>query len=470
MSVSHSQEIIENKTFDEIHVGDSARLVRTLTRADVDGFAAVSGDTNPIHLDNAYAAGNTPAHEIVGHSMWTASLISSVLGNSLPGIGTIYLDQKLHFDLPVRVGDTVTVMIKVIGKHADNKSVTFECQVQNQHQQTVASGEAIVLPPINKIRREKISAPQIQLFDPDTRLKALLELGAHLEPISCGIVHPCEAGALQGAIEAAERSLIRPVLIGPKSRILAIAEQAQLGIRQFDIIDTPHSHASAEIAAQMAAEGKLEALMKGSLHTDEFMGAVVSNPKLRTKRRISHVWRFEVPLYSKPLLISDAAINIAPHLMEKMDIVQNAITLAHVLGNPMPKVAILSAVETITASISSTLDAAALCKMADRQQITGAILDGPLAFDNAISAKAAQIKNISSPVAGQADILIAPDLESANMIGKQLEYLAGATSSGIVLGARIPLALTSRADGPISRISSALLAKLVAHYYRSNKP
>ena len=340
----------------------------------------------------------------------------------------------------------------------------------NQRQEKVASGKAIVIAPTQKVRREKIQAPRIQLFDPDARLRALLALGEHLEPIRCGIVHPCEEGALNGAIEAAENNLIIPVLIGPAQKIRSIATEHHLDISRFELIDTPHSHASAEIAAQMAAEGKLEALMKGSLHTDELMHAVISIPRLRTKRRISHIFRFEVPLYSKPLLISDAAINIKPTLMEKADIIQNAIHMAHILGNPKPKVAILSAVETVNPTMVSTLDAAALCKMADRGQIKGAELDGPLAFDNAISIEAARIKQIQSPVAGQADILIAPDLESANMIGKQLEYLAGATGSGIVLGARIPMALTSRADGPAARIASALLVKLVAHHYRREQP
>ena len=469
MSSVITSEIIENKTFDEISLGDSARLVRTLTKSDIEGFAAVSGDTNPTHLDSAYAF-DTPFHEIVGHSMWGGSLISSLLGNELPGVGTVYQDQKLHFKLPVKLGDTLTVMIKALAKNNATKAVTFDCLVTNQRQELVATGEATVLPPTVKVRREKIHAPKMQLFDPEARLKALLALGEHLEPIACGIVHPCEEGALQGAIEAAEGGLIRPVLIGPKARIIGIANAHGLNLDAFEIVDTPHSHASAEIAAKMAAEGQLEALMKGSLHTDEFMRAVVTNPALRTKRRISHIWRFDVPLYNKPLLITDCAININPTLIEKVDIVQNAIELAHVLGNPNPKVAILSAVETITPTIGSTLDAAALCKMADRRQITGAVLDGPLAFDNAISIEAARIKNIDSPVAGQADILIAPDLEAGNMIGKQLEYLGGATSSGIVLGARIPLALTSRADGPAARMASALLAKLMAHHYRTHKP
>lgn len=463
-------EIIENRTFDEIHVGDSARLVRTLTKSDIEGFAAVSGDTNPTHLDSDYAADSTLFREIVGHSMWSGSLISSVLGNSLPGIGTVYQEQRLSFLRPVRLGDTVTVTVRAAAKNPENKSITFDCLVINQHQEKVAQGEAVVVAPTVKVRREKIQAPRIQLFDPDSRLKALLALGAHLEPVSCGIVHPCEEGALQGAIESAEAGLIRPVLIGPEARIRSIAEEHHLDIKDFEIVNTPHSHAAAEIAATMAAAGKLEALMKGSLHTDELMHAVIKNPALRTKRRISHIWRFEVPLYSKPLLISDGAININPGLEEKVEIVQNAIALAHILGNPNPKVAILSAVETVTPSITSTLDAAALCKMADRRQITGAQLDGPLAFDNAISLEAARIKKIDSPVAGQADILIAPDLESANMIGKQLEYLAGATACGLVLGARIPMALTSRADGPAARLASGLLAKLVAHHYRVHKP
>lgn len=469
MSSVITSEIIENKTFDEINVGDSARTVRTLTMEDVEGFAAVSGDTNPTHMDADYA-GESQFHEITAHSMWGGALVSSVLGNSLPGPGTVYLSQELEFKLPVRIGDTITVTITAVSKDASRKSVTFDCLVTNQHQEKVVIGQATVQPPRIKSRREKIHVPHFKVFDPEARLKALLALGEHLEPVRCGIVHPCEEGALAGAIEAAENNLIAPVLIGPKSRIESVAREARLNISGFELIDTPHSHASAEVAAKMASEGKLEALMKGSLHTDELMHAVISQPALRTKRRISHIFRFDVPLYPKPLLITDAAINIAPNLMAKADIIQNAIELAHILGNPEPKVAILSAVETINPEMTSTIDAAALCKMADRHQITGGILDGPLAFDNAISPEAARIKKITSPVAGQADILVAPDLESANMIGKQLEYFGGATGSGIVLGARVPMALTSRADGPAARIASALLVKLVAHSYRTRKP
>jgi phosphate acetyltransferase len=466
---AQTNEMIENKTFDEIQIGDSARMVKTLTRSDIQAFAAVSGDTNPTHLDASYAD-KTEFHEIVGHSMWSGSLISSLLGNTLPGPGTVYLDQQLHFLQPVKLGDTLTVVVRAVSKNSDSRSVTFGCTVSNQRQETVLTGEAIVLAPSQKVRIEKIHAPHIQVFDPEARLKNLLAKGAHLPAIRCGVVHPCEPGAIQGALDAAKRDLIIPVLIGPKAKIESIASANGLDIRGLELVDTPHSHAAADMAASMAAQGTVEALMKGSLHTDELMGAVLRNPALRTKRRICHIFRFEVPLYDKPLLITDAAINIKPTLLEKADIVQNAIALAHILGTRNPKVAILSAVETINPNIASTIDAAALCKMADRHQITGAELDGPLAFDNAISMEAAKIKKIDSKVAGQADILLAPDLESANMIAKQLEYFGGATGSGIVLGARIPIALTSRADGPDTRMASALLAKLVAHHYRSHKP
>jgi phosphate acetyltransferase len=276
--------------------------------------------------------------------------------------------------------------------------------------------------------------------------------------------------ALRGAVEASERGLIVPVLIGPEAKIRSAAAMAELDLKGMEIIAVPHSHAAAEKAASMAAAGEVEALMKGSLHTDELMAAVLAQRPLRTKRRLSHVFRFDVPMYDKPLLLSDAAINIQPTLEEKADIVQNAIDLAHILGVPLPHVAILSAVETVNMKLHTTLEAAALCKMADRGQITGGVLDGPLAFDNAISVDAARIKGIASPVAGDADILIVPDLQSGNMLAKQLEYLGGAMACGVVMGARVPIALTSRADGAASRMASAALALLVAHRNRQVQP
>jgi phosphate acetyltransferase len=275
-----------------------------------------------------------------------------------------------------------------------------------------------------------------------------------------------------GPIEAAQRGLITPVLIGPEAKIRAVADAEKVDLSPYTIVNTEHSHASAEKAVAMARAGEVEALMKGSLHTDELMGAVVpSATGLRTNRRISHVFIMDVPTYPNPLAITDAAINIAPTLEDKVHIVQNAIDLAHALGVAEPKVAILSAVETVNPRIPSTIDAAALCKMADRGQITGALLDGPLAFDNAISEEAARTKKIVSPVAGRADILLVPDLEAGNMLAKQLQYLAGADAAAIVLGTRVPIVLTSRADTVRTRLASIAVMKLVAHAKRqSGKP
>ena len=305
-------------------------------------------------------------------------------------------------------------------------------------------------------------------FDAQARLQALLAKASTLPAVRCAVVHPCDAESLSGALLAAQRGLIVPVLVGPRARIEATARQAGLSLQGVDIVDTPHSHAAADTAADMAERGQVEILMKGSLHTDELLHAVVSRPALRTGRRMSHVFRFEVPAYHKPLWVTDAALNIAPTLLDKADIVQNAIDFLQTMGTPEPKVAILSAVETVNPAIASTLDAAALCKMADRGQIHGGVLDGPLAFDNAISAHAAQIKHIDSPVAGDADILLAPNLEAGNMLAKQLEYLGGATASGLVLGARLPIALTSRADNADSRVASAVLALVAAHQARQD--
>ncbi|TCL09068.1 phosphotransacetylase [Shimia isoporae] len=286
-----------------------------------------------------------------------------------------------------------------------------------------------------------------------------------LDPIPTAVVHACDSASLEGALAARDRTLITPILVGPEARVQGAAEEAGLDISDMEIVDAEHSHDSAEISVRLVREGRAQALMKGALHTDEVMSAVVHKTHgLRTARRMSHVFVLDVPTYPKPLLITDAAINIFPDLMVKADIVQNSIELAQALGVDIPKVAILSALETIYPKIPSTLEAAALCKMADRGQITGGILEGPLAFDNAISAKAAKTKGIVSDVPGDADILVAPDLEAGNMIAKQLMYLAGADSAGLVLGARVPIMLTSRADGTLSRLVSAALAQLMVHH------
>jgi len=458
-------EWMENITYDELSLGQSARLLRTVTLEDIQAFAAVSGDINPAHLNAEYADA-TMFHGVIAHGMLGAALISALFGTQFPGPGTIYLGQELKFTKPVRIGDTLTVLATVSEKDDAKKRVAMDCVVTNQNGEIVLKGLARLMPPTEKVRVPKINAPSIQLFDPDARFKDLLARAEGLEAVRCAVVHPCDAGSLAGAMDATAHGLIIPVLIGPEGRIRRVAEENGIDLAGVEIISVEHSHAAAARAAEMAARREVETLMKGSLHTDELLKAVLSHATLRTGRRLSHVFRFDVPLYAKPLLITDAAINIQPNLSVKADIIQNAIEFAQIMGVAQPKVAILSAVETVTPSIPSTLDAAALCKMADRGQITGGLLDGPLALDNAISPKAVRIKGIDSEVAGQADILAVPDLESGNMVAKQLEYLAGASGSGLVLGARVPIALTSRADDPSVRVASAVLMLLAAHEQR----
>jgi phosphate acetyltransferase len=290
-----------------------------------------------------------------------------------------------------------------------------------------------------------------------------------LDRVATAVAHPCEATALSGAMEAAAHGLIAPILVGPAAKIREVAEAADIDLAGARIVDVPHSHAAAAAAVALVRNGEAELLMKGSLHTDELLGAVVAREGgLRTGRRLSHAFIMDVPTYHKVLLITDAAINIAPSLEDKADICRNAIDLAVSLGVAVPKVAILAAVETVTSKMPATLDAAALCKMADRGQITGGLLDGPLAFDNAISKSAAITKGIQSQVAGDPDILLAPDLEAGNILAKQLSYLANADSAGVVLGARVPIILTSRADGTRSRIASCAVAVLAAHARRAS--
>jgi phosphate acetyltransferase len=300
------------------------------------------------------------------------------------------------------------------------------------------------------------------------KYERLIERCKGLAPVPTAVAHPCEESALAGAVEAGEAGLIAPILVGPRAKIEETAKSANIDLGKLEIVDAPHSVEAAKLAVQLVREGRAEVLMKGSLHTDELMSAIVAKEGgMRTGRRISHVFIMDVPTYHKVLIVTDAAINIAPTLEDKVDIVQNAIDLAISLGLEKPKVAILCAVETVNSKMQATLDAAALCKMAERGQIKGGILDGPLAFDNAISKDAATTKGIKSPVAGDPDILLAPDLEAGNILAKQLSFLANADSAGMVLGARVPVILTSRADSVRSRIASCGVAKLVAHARRA---
>jgi phosphate acetyltransferase len=301
------------------------------------------------------------------------------------------------------------------------------------------------------------------------KYERLIERCKALPPTPTAVAHPCDESSLKGAVDAARAGLIAPILVGPAARIREVAAAAKLDIAGFPIVEAAFSEDSAAKSVALVREGKAEALMKGSLHTDELMGAVVRRETgLRTARRISHCFVMDVPGHADPLIITDAAVNIAPTLRDKIDITQNAIDLARDLGAAEVRVAILSAMETVNPDVPSTLEAAALCKMADRKQITGALLDGPLALDNAISPEAAKIKKIDSPVAGRANVLVVPDLEAGNMLAKSLTFLAGADAAGIVLGARVPVILTSRADSLTARLASCAVAALVAHARRAS--
>lgn len=456
-----SPEMIENRTYGEIAVGDTASVTRILGERDIQLFALVSGDVNPAHLDAEFAASDLFGR-VIAHGLWGGGLISAVLGTELPGPGTIYLSQSLRFRRPVGLGDTITASVTVKEKRAEHEVILFDCRCVNQNGEDVITGEAEVRAPTEKVRRPRIALPDVQISDHDG-YRRLIERTAGDEPVPTAIVHPCSAAAIMAACNAAEAGLVLPLLVGPEARIRKAAEDAGKGISGFRVIDTPHSHAAAARAVELVRSGEARLLMKGSLHTDELMGAVVpSATGLRTERRISHAYVMDVPGHPTPLIITDAAINIEPSLEDKADIIRNAIDLAHVIGIEVPKVAILSAVETVNPAIRSTLEAAALCKMADRGQISGGVLDGPLAFDNAISEKAAREKGIVSPVAGRAEILVVPNLEAGNMLAKQLTFLGGADAAGVVLGARVPIILTSRADSLRTSLASCAVAVLLA--------
>lgn len=457
---------LENKTFDEINIGDTAKIQRNMTQRDIELFAVVSGDVNPAHLDESYAR-ESLFHGLIAHGLFGGALISAVLGTKLPGPGTIYLSQDLKFLKPVRPDDTLEVTVTALSKEDDKKIIVFDCIATNQDGKDVIKGTARVIAPTEKIRRAMVGLPEVEVMHHD-RLRQLVEQARKLTPQRTAVVHPCDEVSLSGMDAAAKEGLIIPVLVGPEAKIRAAAETLGIDIKNYEIVSTPHSHAAAIEAVSMARAGKVSALMKGSLHTDELMSAVVHKELgLRTERRMSHVFVMDVPTYKWPLLITDAALNIAPDLIVKRDICQNAIYLAHDLGMPKPRLALLAATETINTNMQATLDAAALCKMADRGQIVGGILDGPLAFDNAISVQAAKIKKITSPVAGQADVLVVPNIEAGNMLAKQLSYLATADSAGIVLGGRVPVILTSRADNAQARLASSALAVLSAAGERS---
>jgi phosphate acetyltransferase len=461
-------DFIENRTFDEINIGDAATLERTLTEQDITLFAVMSGDINPAHVDPEYAM-SSRFREVIGHGMWTGALISTVLGTDFPGPGTIYLGQNLRFRRPVKVGDTINVRVTAKEKDAAKGRVILVTECINQDGEVVVSGTAEVIAPKEKVRRHKVDLPVVHFDDKEMRFREIMGRvkARKLAPINTAIVYPADVESLASIVAAAEQGIIIPVLIGKPDLIREIARTAGLAIDASEIVPAGDPREATATAIRLAREGKIEALMKGDVSTEELVVQVVSASKgLRTERRVSHVHVLDMPTYPKPLFVTDSMINIAPGLSEKREICQNAIDLARWLGIPAPKVAVLAAVETINPKMPATIEAATLCKMAERGQISGGILDGPLTVDHAVSLKAAERIGIRSPVAGQADILLAPDLESGNMIAKQLGYLSDALMAGVVMGARVPISLTGRGDDRPSWLASAALVQIVAHMYR----
>ncbi|HEY3704680.1 MAG TPA: bifunctional enoyl-CoA hydratase/phosphate acetyltransferase [Terracidiphilus sp.] len=453
---------LTNHTFGEIQPGATAEYTHRLSRMDVDALAIVSGEIDPFHLDRE----GKGREDVSAAGVAAEAVITAMIKRRYPGPGTTVVAQNLMFAGSLSAGDEVTGSITVREKREAGNVVVLDCMV-TRGDRRIVSGSVTVVAPTERISYSQIATPEIILRRNDA-FAPILRACESTPPVTCAVVHPCDRNSLLGAIQAAERGLIEPTLIGPERKIRAVAEEEGIDLSPYRIVSTEHSVAAAERAVALVRAGEIDSLMKGSLHTDELMGAVVSSATgLRTARRISHVFIMDVPAYPRILLVTDAAINVAPTAKEKVDIAQNAIDLAHVLGIEEPRVAILAAVETVNTTMQATIDAAILCKMADRGQITGGILDGPLAFDNAISEEAARIKKITSPVAGRADILLVPDLEAGNILAKQLEYLAGANGAGIVLGARVPIVLTSRADSARNRLTSSAIMKLVANARRA---
>ncbi|WP_235913976.1 bifunctional enoyl-CoA hydratase/phosphate acetyltransferase [Teichococcus coralli] len=395
-----------------------------------------------------------------GYALIVHRLVLDFIARRLPGPGSEVLAQELRFLGDPAVGDGITVSGTVTARPSDD-TATLGIEVACQRGR-LAEGTATLRLPAHPVSFRPEGRPDIVLHR-HRHLEHLMARSAEAPALIAAVAWPCDRDSLLGALQAMGHGALRPILVGPRAAIEAVAAATDASLDGAELVEAEDPHSAAVSAVRLCREGRAEALMKGSLHTDELMAAVVAREGgLRGLRRISHVFAMDVPTYPKPLFVTDAAINIAPDLATKADIIQNAVDMLRALGAERPKVAILSAVETVNLKIPGTLDAAVLCKMADRGQITNAVLDGPLAFDNAISRAAAVTKKISSPVAGEADILLAPNLEAGNMLAKQLSYLAGADSAGIVLGARVPIILTSRADSVTSRLASVAIAQLLA--------
>ena len=452
--------MLKNTIFDRLEVGMAAEETRICVADDLYVFAHASGNMNPLHIPEADGDGDG-VREAVAPAAWVGSLISAVLGNDLPGPGTVYVSQTLRFVGRAHAGDTLVIKVRLTEKMADRK-VRFETWVEHTDGTRVVEGEAVVIAPDREVCFDTSDMPGLSV-QRHVHFDRLLAEAEPLPAMPTAVVAPEDANSLGGALLAMRHTLIDPILIGHRDKIAAAAQELGEDLSACTIIHVDTHREAAALGVKMVNEGKAKALMKGYLHTDELLGQVVkSDGGLRIGRRLSHVFVFDVPGLSHLMFVTDAAINIAPDLETKVDIVQNAIDLARTLGIAEPKVGVLSAVETVNPKIPSTLDAAALSKMAERGQIRHGIVDGPLAMDNAIDMKAARTKGIKSMVAGQAEILVAPNLESGNMLAKELTFMAHAEAGGIVIGAKCPIILTSRSDDDKARLASCAIAALYA--------
>jgi phosphotransacetylase len=449
---------MRNVTFDEIQIGQPVQVSRTLSRADIDVLTFAAGVVDAFELDGNGGAAGAESVQAVS----AAALLTHLVNRRFPGAGSVIVAESFEFSGDLQTGDTIIATLTALAKDPARRTVTIDCRIAEQTGELRLQGSVTAIAPDRRFDQPDF-APTEVIFRRGDALGRLIQRAEAGAPVKTAVVHPCDRDALLGPVEAARRGLIEPILVAPEAKLRATALAAGVDLSPYRIVAVEHSHEAAARAVAMARAGEVAALMKGSLHTDELMSAVIARDiGLRTARRVSHVFLMDVPAYPRLLLVTDAAVNIAPDVTTKADILQNAFDLARVLGIQEPKAAVLAAVETVNPAMAATVDAAMLCKMADRGQITGGLVDGPLAFDNAVNEEAARIKKIASPVAGRADILLVPDLEAGNMVAKQLQYLAGADSAGIVLGARVPIVLTSRADSVRTRLASVAVMKLLA--------
>lgn len=448
-----------NRTYDELTVGEHAEITRLVTADDLYVFAAASGNYNPMHLPDQDVDGDG-APERIAAGMFVASLISAVLGTQLPGPGTLYRRQTLDFQERAHTDDELCCRVEVLEKMPDGV-VRLKTDVRRiSDDALIVSGEAEVLAPGQKFDQDGIEIPGL-LVQRHRHFDTILERARPLPPLPTAVVCPDEEKSLDGALLAAKESIITPILIGKENAILEAAKSLDVDISKFEIIDVPgRDKDAAAMACKLVHEGRAAAVMKGHLHTDDLLKPMLDKTHgLRDGRRFTHIFVMDVPGLPEPLMVTDAAINIAPDLTTKVDIVQNAIDLANALGME-PRAGILSAVETVTPAIQSSIDAALLSKMGDRGQIKGGLVEGPLAMDNAVDLGAARTKGLKGGVAGHANILVVPDIDAGNMLAKQLSFISHAEGAGLVLGARVPVILNSRSDSAMSRLASCAVAAL----------